>query len=133
MNMFSSGQGLLGSFIFIREGIRVTTGVAFSSKYRDEFLGGNVLPGCDRWVRCLIIMDNIFLYEYDVAEIVGGVGRDDKHRRADKSEEDGAVRRLPDAALAVDENPLQVLLLQNVPHRPLHHSSSNLSIFGLWT
>jgi hypothetical protein len=62
-----------------------------------------------------------------VAEVVGGVGGDDEHRLANGGEEDGedrAARGLPDAALAADEDPLEGVLLEEVPHRGLWHVAS---------
>lgn len=57
-----------------------------------------------------------------VAEVVRGVGGDDEHGLADPGEEDGedgAAGGLADAALAADEDPLEGLLVQEVPHRGL--------------
>lgn len=53
---------------------------------------------------------------------MGRVGGDDEDGGSDAGEqdrEDRAARGLPDAALPPDEHPLQGLLLQDVPHRPL--------------
>jgi hypothetical protein len=62
-----------------------------------------------------------------VAEVVGGVGGDDENGLTGGGEEDGedgAARGLPDAALAANEDPLEGVLLEEVPHRRLRHVAS---------
>jgi hypothetical protein len=57
-----------------------------------------------------------------IAEVVGGVGGDDEHGLAGGGEEDGedgAAGGLADAALAADEDPLEGVLVEEVPHRGL--------------
>ncbi|MGL4377931.1 MAG: thiamine pyrophosphate-dependent enzyme, partial [Microcoleaceae cyanobacterium] len=49
MHMFSAQHNLLGGYAFVAEGIPVTTGAAFQSKYRREVLGD---PNADQVSAC---------------------------------------------------------------------------------